>query len=141
MFVKITDFFSDFIQVPAYHLVLEAILLVWVVWLLIRRYRRPRREVKLTKEEEEELLAEWKPEPLVPEVDPDHPMLHLPTVESKPGKELIIDGKTCLNLGSHNYLGLAGRKELEEAAVNCMRRFGVGSCGPRAFYGTAGIIK
>ena len=39
--------------------------------------------VRLTKEEEEELLAEWKPEPLVPEVDPDHPALHVPIVTGK----------------------------------------------------------
>ena len=125
---------------------LEALLLLWVLWLLARRYRRPRRgrgvsdDIKLTKEEEEELLAEWKPEPLVPDVDPDDLALHLPTVEAKAGKELLVDGKTCLNLATHNYLGFAGRKELEEAAVKCIRKFGVGSCGPRAFYGTAGKV-
>lgn len=43
--------------------------------------------VRLTKEEEEELLAEWKPEPLVPEVDPDHPALHVPIVTGK-----VIEG-------------------------------------------------
>ncbi len=35
------------------------------------------------REEEEELLAEWTPEPLVPEVDPDHPALHVPVIDGK----------------------------------------------------------
>ena len=38
---------------------------------------------RLSKEEEEELLAEWKPEPLVPDVDPNHPALHVPVIDEK----------------------------------------------------------
>ena len=67
------------LQVPTYHLVLEGFLFLWILWLLARRYQRrgqnrggggnfAAHEIKLTKEEEEELLAEWKPEPLVPTV-------------------------------------------------------------------------
>ena len=64
------------LQVPTYHLVLEGFLFLWILWLLARRYRRrgqnhgnfAAHEIKLTKEEEEELLAEWKPEPLVPTI-------------------------------------------------------------------------
>ena len=51
---------------------------MWILWLLAKRYCYWRRgqnrgggifgakEKKLTKDEEEELLADWKPEPLVP---------------------------------------------------------------------------
>ena len=56
----------------------------------------------------------------------------------QPGKHLIIDGKECLNLATHNYLGFAGNEVVEEAAIECVKKFGVGSCGPRGFYGTAG---
>ena len=56
----------------------------------------------------------------------------------QPGKHLTIDGKECLNLATHNYLGFAGNPVVEEAAIECVRKFGVGSCGPRGFYGTAG---
>ena len=45
--------------------------------------RRNKTEVKLTREEEEELLAEWKPEPLVTQVDPDHEALHVPIIDHK----------------------------------------------------------
>ena len=61
-------------------------LLTRVVWLLVRRVSSRERRLKaekLTKEEEEELLAEWKPEPLVPDVDPDDPALHVPIISEK----------------------------------------------------------
>ena len=41
----------------------------------------------------------------------------------------------CLNFATHNYLGFVGRRDIEEEAVKCIQKFGVGSCGPRAFYG------
>ncbi len=91
------------------------------------------------REEEEELLADWKPEPLVPDVDPDHPALHVPVIETKPGKRITVEGHDCLNMATHNYLGFAGNEEVEKSAVECIRKFGVGSCGPRAFYGTADV--
>ena len=66
---------------------LEGFLFLWVAWLLFRRVTKSRsrayESVRLTKEEEEELLAEWKPEPLVPEVDPNHPALHTPIISGK----------------------------------------------------------
>lgn len=142
MWRQCVDFAVTFSQVPSYHLLLEGFLISWVVWLLVRRVsnrnKRLRAE-KLTKEEEEELLAEWTPEPLVPEVDPNHPALHVPVVDGKPGKFINIDGRDCLNLATHNYLGFAGNEIVEKSAIECIRKFGVGSCGPRAFYGTADI--
>ena len=59
----------------------------WVAWLLFRRVTRsrsrPLESTKLTKEEEEELLTEWTPEPLVPDVDPNHIALNAPIVTGK----------------------------------------------------------
>ena len=78
-------------KVPTYHLAFEALLMCWVLWLLVRRVSTRNKKLKaerLTKEEEEELLAEWKPEPLVPEVDPNHPALHVPVIDDKVGKIL-----------------------------------------------------
>jgi serine palmitoyltransferase len=53
---------------------------------------------------------------------------------------MTVDGFKCLNLATHNYLGFAGNETIEKEAIDCIRRFGVGSCGPRAFYGTAGKL-
>ena len=41
-------------------------------------------------------------------------------------------------MATHNYLGFAGNVEIEKAAVETIRKYGVGSCGPRGFYGTVG---
>lgn len=54
------------------------------------------------------------------------------------GHYLEVDGITCLNLATHNYLSLADKPEIEEEAVKSIRKYGVGSCGPRGFYGTVG---
>ena len=87
MFTSIERIFTEFTQVPTYHLLLEAFLFLWISWLLYRRYRSRKvqksKEIRLTKEEEEELLAEWHPEPLVPPYDPDHPALHVPVMSGK----------------------------------------------------------
>jgi len=50
-----------------------------------------------------------------------------------------VNGKDCLNLATHNYLGLMEDKSLEDSAVECIKKYGVGSCGPRGFYGTVDV--
>ena len=54
------------------------------------------------------------------------------------GKNIIIQGNRCLNLATHNYLGLVENQKIEECTIECMNKYGVGSCGPRGFYGTVG---
>lgn len=55
----------------------------------------------------------------------------------QPGRYLDLGtGKKLLNLGTHSYLNLGERPEIEEAALQCLHKYGVGSCGPRGFYGT-----
>ncbi|XP_006811317.2 serine palmitoyltransferase 1-like [Saccoglossus kowalevskii] len=38
-----------------------------------------------------------------------------------------------------NFLGMLGKKTIEDAAVKAIKKYGVGSCGPRGFYGTVDI--
>ena len=58
---------------------------------------------------------------------------------SRLGKHVTIDDRKCLNLATHNYLGLSEDRSL--AALKALRKYGVGSCGPRGFYGTAGMFS
>ena len=53
---------------------------------------------------------------------------------------MCVNGRDCLNLATHNYLGLVEDKAMEQSAVECIQKYGVGSCGPRGFYGTVGIV-
>lgn len=54
------------------------------------------------------------------------------------GLRITVNKKNMLNLGSHNYLNFSCRPELEKASLKCLNQYGVGSCGPRGFYGTTG---
>lgn len=167
-------------QAPLYHLVIEGLLLVWVFWLLLRKPNtrrskltfkvpnlvliafmiRVRNGIFYFSQEEEELIADWRPESLVPSnQDPNHPALSPLVIEGKvyslpadneyavlihvliflqAGKHVIIQGNRCLNLATHNYLGLVENQKIEESTIECMNKYGVGSCGPRGFYGTVG---
>ncbi|KAK3727859.1 hypothetical protein QZH41_001638 [Actinostola sp. cb2023] len=90
--------------------------------------------------EEEELIDEWQPEPLVPEQPEYSPdVLESKVVSGKPGHKLTIDGKDCLNLATFNFLGFVGNEQIEHAAIQTLHKYGVGSCGPRGFYGTIDV--
>ncbi|KAF8792992.1 Serine palmitoyltransferase 1 like protein [Argiope bruennichi] len=135
---ELYEMFLAFLQAPTYHLALEAVLVVWVFWLLVHKSYKPQRQ-ELTEQEKEQLIAEWTPEPLVPPSDENNPCLKPRTITGKVGKIVMVDGKQCLNAATHNYLGLVEHEKLEEAALQCLRKYGVGSCGPRGFYGTVDI--
>ena len=124
--------------IPVYHTVLEAFLILWFVWFIARR-RYNRHDTVPTEAEVEKKLAEWQPEPLITNPQKAHPFLTPRHVTSRAGKRIVVDGKDCLNLGTHNYLGLTEHDDIEKAAVAAVRKYGVGSCGPRGFYGTVDV--
>lgn len=132
--------FEAFLRAPVYHLALEGLLFVWVLWLLLRKSTpADARKSKLTEKEKEELIAEWKPEPLVSATPPSDYVVNPRIISSKVGKRVVVDGRSCLNLACHNYLGMAELEGAENAAIGGLRRYGVGSCGPRGFFGTVDI--
>ena len=73
--------FQALFHAPVHHLTLEALLVIWVLWLLFRKSYRPE-PVELTEEEKNQLIQEWQPEPLVPETPQDHYALN-PKVVSR----------------------------------------------------------
>ncbi|XP_011872914.1 PREDICTED: serine palmitoyltransferase 1 [Vollenhovia emeryi] len=124
---------------PNYHTLLKAFLVFWVVWIILRRQSggsTPSRELL------ERRLAEWQPESLVPEPSEppeEHPSLSPRRITSRIGKRVTVNDRDCLNLGTHNYLGLSDSIELIETAVAAIEKYGVGSCGPRGFYGSVDV--
>lgn len=108
------------------------------IYVLLRpAFKRGRQE--LSAEEKERRLKQWQPEPLVTPVDLDHPALRPHIVSGRVGRRVNVDGTDCLNLASQNFLGLLDERDAEEAAIACIHKYGVGSCGPRGFYGTNGL--
>lgn len=127
-----------FPQAPFYTVVLEVLLLISVVWVIF--YNNKNKRKRYTPEQEEEIIAKWQPEPLVGDTPADHPALFPRIVEGRVGKRINVDGHDCLNLATHDYLGLLEDEEIRKAAITSLRKYGVGSCGPRGFYGTLGLI-
>lgn len=123
---------------PHYHTLLETLLVLWLAWFISRR-RSGGRNSTPSQELVDRKLAEWRPESLIPEPPAEHPSLSPRHVTSRVGKRITIDGKDCLNLGTHNYLSLSESAKIEESAVAAVRKYGVGSCGPRGFYGTVDV--
>ncbi len=62
-------------------------------------------------------------------------------VESVQGPEIMVGGKKLLNFCSNNYLGLAGSKELETAAIESLKKYGFGMASVRFIVGTATLHK
>lgn len=122
----------------ALELTLEALLALGVIWIVLYK-RNTKRGKRLTAEQKARLIEEWTPEPLVGNVPDNHPALHTHVVTGKVGKVINIDGKQCLNMASHNYLGLLEDEHIQQAAIKSLRKYGVGSCGPRGFYGTLDV--
>ncbi|XP_036134393.1 serine palmitoyltransferase 1 isoform X3 [Molossus molossus] len=63
-------------EAPAYHLILEGILILWIIRLLFSKTYKLQERSDLTIKEKEELIEEWQPEPLVPPISKDHPALN-----------------------------------------------------------------
>lgn len=49
-----------------------------------------------------------------------------------------IDENT-LNTGATSFLGLDKEKSVLDSALKSLSKYGVGSCGPRGFYGTIDV--
>lgn len=63
-----------------------------------------------------------------------YPYFH--PVQSAPGNEVVIDGKSCIMVGSNNYLGLVDHPKVKEAAANAALKYGSGCTGSRFLNGT-----
>src|SRR5437762_7183953 len=65
------------------------------------------------------------------------PKLRILEGEQKP--VCIFDGKEVINLASNNYLGLTTHKTLRKAALDAVKRYGVGAGAVRTIAGTMKI--
>lgn len=119
------------------HLIVEGILILGIFYLLTQNsYRPPKRP--LTDKEIDDLCDEWTPESLIPPLS-ENMRCETPVLESAAGPHTTINGKDVVNFASANYLGLIGHKKLIESCTSALEKYGVGSCGPRGFYGTIDV--
>lgn len=88
-------------------------------------------------------MDEWTPEPLAQPLDPleQSELDSQPVIQGATGPKpkLVSTGKTVLNLASYNFAGLSGNETVKDRAIETLRKYGLGSCGPPGFYGTIDV--
>nr|XP_002132110.1 serine palmitoyltransferase 1 isoform X1 [Ciona intestinalis] len=125
------------LQAPLYHYIVEGLLVVWIIRLLFFKSYKIHDKVPLTTKEKDELIEDWEPEPLVPPLEETRAVSKpYRVVSGQPGKEIVVDGYKCKNFASLNFLGFVENERISKAATECVSKYGVGSCGPRGFYGS-----
>ncbi|KAK3942085.1 serine palmitoyltransferase 1 [Diplogelasinospora grovesii] len=123
---------------------IELILVIFFIrYLLSPSYSTSKQNfIKLTEDEIDELVDEWVPEPLV------SPQTSLEEIESEKlpilvgptgPKSKLANGKTVTNLASYNFYNLNANEQIKEKAIQTLRTYGVGPCGPPQFYGTQDV--
>jgi glycine C-acetyltransferase len=65
-----------------------------------------------------------------------HLYLRMKVLEGEQKPVAVFDGKEVINLSSNNYLGLTTNPKLRRAAIQAIRKFGVGSGAVRSIAGT-----
>jgi len=138
------------------HVVVETFLIVILLYVLIFSKTKEaagkggKSNLGLSEKEIDELVKDWKPEPLgetgtddESEVDEEELVL-----EKKVGNVVFIEGlerknakgaeakNSALSFGSYDFLGMSAREELREVTKMSLDKYGCGSCGPRGFYGS-----
>jgi len=114
---------------------------LFLLYLLQRKAYDPALKAKLSRQEEEALLAEWKSSvvPLTPALDERLVKRNVPLIESVSGAYVKVAGREYLNLASLNFLGMASESSVKEESRKAIEKYGVGSCGPRGFYGSIDV--
>ena len=65
VFVLLFNLLLNFKQAPGYHIAIEVILCLFIIYLVF--FKKIKSDFKpLSKKEKQQLLDEWRPEPLVP---------------------------------------------------------------------------
>ncbi|KAF4460703.1 sphinganine palmitoyltransferase subunit 1 [Fusarium albosuccineum] len=119
------------------------LLLFFIRYLMSPSYSTHKQNyVKLREDEIEELIDEWQPEPLVAEQTPFEvaETERLPVLVGPTGpKSKLANGRTVTNLASYNFYNFNGNEQIKEKAIQVLRTYGVGPCGPPQFYGTQDV--
>ncbi|KAH8980688.1 serine palmitoyltransferase [Lactarius akahatsu] len=127
--------------------VLEILLALFAIRTLLQSRTRAdngeKHFIQFSEKEVDELVDEWTPEPLgaplTPEEQSDLASVPVVSGANGPRPKLANSGKQVLNLASYNFTGLAGNEVIKVRAIETLRKYGVGSCGPPGFYGTIDV--
>lgn len=120
----------------------ELLLLLFAIrYFLASKYSYNKKNyVQLTEKEIDELVREWEPEPLIKPVDSDDQQLidKIPVITEHNGPIVTLEGhgdRKFLNLTTTDVYNFNNSEDMKNRAVESIRKYGVGSCGPAGFYG------
>src|SRR6202050_5601622 len=68
-----------------------------------------------------------------------HLYTHLRVLDGEQKPVCMVDGQEVINLASNNYLGLTTHPKMRRAAIEAVRKYGVGSGAVRSIAGTMKI--
>ncbi|KAF8816700.1 serine palmitoyltransferase [Phlegmacium glaucopus] len=127
--------------------ILELILVVFAIRTLLQSRTRAEKSgkhfIQFTGNEIDDLVDEWIPEPLAQPLSAieQSDLAAVPIIAGPngPKPKLVSTGKTAVNLASYNFTGLSGNEHIKQRAVEILRKYGLGSCGPPGFYGTLDV--
>lgn len=80
----------------------------------------------------EQRLNNFKPEPLITPIKGAEDPLEI---------HMIKEDENNIDLAKVNYLNFLNNEEIKRISEELIREYGVGTCGPRAFYGKSQNIK
>ncbi|WWD20547.1 hypothetical protein CI109_105023 [Kwoniella shandongensis] len=99
--------------------------------------------VKLTEKEIDELVDDFTPQPLVdaPSAADTFTLQSVPVIHGPNGTKVKTSphGKTLMNMAIPNWSGFVESDKMKEIAIDTLREYGVGTCGPSGFYGTIDV--
>lgn len=118
------------------HFIIEVGMILFIVYLLLKKsYRQPNEE-KLTPDEEEQLIRDWQPKPLVdkseiPELRKDIILEGVSTglvaLSIGPARpHCRANGKDCINMLSNGVFGFQTNPDVIEQSIETTKKFGVG---------------
>lgn len=115
-------------------LILQGLLAVAIAYYFLRK---PKKIEDRKLRDVDEFVADWTPEPLPTQLSTSQKRNLKEYVITQAGvTHATVNGKEVLHAARSNYLGLSGDSRINKVAEETMRKYGVGSCGPRGFYGT-----
>ncbi|KAG1148078.1 hypothetical protein G6F37_003625 [Rhizopus arrhizus] len=131
-------------QNDPFRVALELFLVFFAMkYMFSRKYKPNDNNVVLTEKEIDDLVEEWQPEPLAPKLT-SYDRFNLEKIPVLNGPQSVkakIAGysKPLMNLATSNFLNLIASEQIRTKAIDTLRNYGVGSCGPPGFYGTIDV--
>ena len=140
--VVYANWWLSLVREDPWHVVVETMLVFFIVYLVFFKKQKKARS-ELTEDLVDQLIAEWEPVPLVPQLTSlEQKMLDaVVVVDAMSASDATITlkgtgNRLLINLANCDFLGMSGRKEVVEASAKTLDEYGCGSCGPRGFYGS-----